>query len=122
MIVVIILYSKRMVIDMIIGELLKDFDQYNTGCDTVKIVTNDADFGCLVDVELVSIDNLLTEAEFTGLRIKNIKRWWIEIIQVDDYIANLVRLQTCFVIQICTCCRTYTLCCTAEQTAYDHRL
>ena len=85
---------------MIVGELLKDFDQYNTGCDTVKIVTNDADFGCLVDVELVSIDNLLTVAEFTGLRIKNIKRWWIEIIQVDDYIANLVRLQTCFVIQI----------------------
>ena len=85
---------------MIIGELLKDFDQYNTGCVTVKIVINDADFGCLVDVEIISIDNLLTEAEFTDLRIKNVKRWWIEKTMFKDFINNTVHLESCFVIQI----------------------
>ena len=85
---------------MIIGDLLKDFNQYNTGCDTVKIVTNDADFGCLVDVELISIDNLLTEAECTDLRIQSVKRWWIENTMIHDSIHNIVRLESCFVIQI----------------------
>lgn len=85
---------------MIIGDLLKDFNQYNTGCDTVKIVTNDADFGCLVDVELISIDNLLTEAECTDLRIQSVKRWWIENTLIDDFIHNTVHLESCFVIQI----------------------
>ena len=85
---------------MIIGELLKDFDQYNTGCDTVKIVTNDADFGCLVDVELVSIDNLMTEAEFTDLRIKRIKRWWIGSKRYYDEYNKIYGVECCFVIQI----------------------
>ena len=85
---------------MIVGELLKDFDQYNTGCDTVKICTNDPDFGCFVDIELVSIDNLMAEAEFTGLRIKQVKRWWIESRTYYDEYKNIYSIERCFAIQI----------------------
>lgn len=85
---------------MIVGELLKDFDQYNTVCDIVKICTNDPDFGCFVDVELVSIDNLMSEAEYTGLRIKQVKRWWLDSKQYYDEYNNIYGIERCFVIQI----------------------
>lgn len=85
---------------MTVSELLEKFDQYNSSSDTAEIVTIDSDFGGLLTLEILSIENLLTESEFTDFRIKPVKRWWLKQQFTGDLHQGPWSIVTTIVIQI----------------------
>ncbi len=85
---------------MIIGELINDFNTFRSGCDTIKIVTNDSDFGCLIDLDLVTVETMLDSPSLTELRIKRVLNWWIEYTILKKYGAPNFDVEACLVIQI----------------------
>lgn len=85
---------------MIVSELLQNFNQYNAGVDTVEIVTNDYDFGRLVTIELLSVDNLMNEPEFIDMRIAPVRRWWLKRILTADVHPMPYNMQIIIVIEV----------------------
>lgn len=85
---------------MTISELLKDFNQYNAGVDTVEICTLDYDFGSILTTDIVSIDNIMNEAEFVDYRIATVKRWWLNRIMETNIHPNPFNMRIQLVVQI----------------------
>ena len=85
---------------MIVSELLQNFNQYNAGVDTVEIVTNDYDFGGLVTIDILSIDNLMNEPEFVDMRIATIRRWWLKRIFTADIHPHPYNMELQIVIEV----------------------
>lgn len=64
---------------MIVSDLLKDYSgNIADNADKVEILTYDHDFGATILVDIVSIDNLLNDAEFINYRIATVRKWWLK--------------------------------------------
>ena len=86
---------------MIVSDLLKDFNSYNSGgVDTVEFVTNDRDFGSLILVDIVSIENILNEGEFINYRISTVRKWWLKRTYTADIHPMPYNMQISIVIEV----------------------